>query len=421
VAVATAGLCVFLTSGSALAEPAPPPAPVLHSGPASVAPSSAAPWSAPWQGPATGQPQPPAPNDLIDPALLESLQPSIVGLVTIWEEPVDPYAMVAPEAMDPALSPQLPVISICTGWFDTPTTLVTAGHCVDPQEGRMAMHERNGPRDEDGWPLPLDHSLPDPERTVWAFQPRELPGAVLTSPVIVRVDEFRSADDGDTAKLSVYGLPPAKPLAIAPAAPGIGQTVTSFGFPGLNILETDGIDFNALLSGGKNAAEVLQDSRLQSVNTSGTIGSRQYREGVAAYQVNADLGGGMSGGPTVDARGEVLGVNSKMTVPFLGQNFNVITDTGMLRAFLGHDQPQQAPAAPSAAAETTSETSVQPDLAATPAAASSTGWTLGTSLLGGAILGGLAIGGLTRVRRDASATRSDDPADPQPGSAAALP
>jgi hypothetical protein len=237
----------------------------------------------------------------------------------------------------------------------------------------------------------------------------------------VRVDEFRSVEEGDTAKLSVYGLPPAKPLPIAPAAPRLGETVTSIGFPGLNIGTTDGVNVAALLSGGKTPAEVLQNSRLQPVNTSGTIMSRQFRQGVAVYQVNADLGGGMSGGPTINARGEVLGVNSMMTAPFFGQNFNVITDTGMLREFLGHPLPQApAPAVPpatNAPVEPTSAVGAQPGPAATSGSGSSTGWALPVVGLGGGVLGGLATWRLHRSRRGASTARPGDTADTQPAPA----
>jgi S1-C subfamily serine protease len=118
-------------------------------------------------------------------------------------------------------------------------------------------------------------------------------------------------------------VPPAHPLPVAPDAPRLGEPVTSIGFPGLNIADTDGIDLDALLAGNKTPAEVLQDSRLQPANTSGTITARQYRHGVAVYQVSAGFDHGMSGGPTLNSRGQVLGMNSQMTVPFLGQNFNI--------------------------------------------------------------------------------------------------
>lgn len=349
------------------------------------------------------QPEPAPLNGLIDPALLESMQQSIVGLVIVWEEPEDPFAVdLAPDPAGSTGPEELPVMSICTGWFDTPTTIVTAGHCVDPEEGRRAIDSQNGPPVDPGTgqPSPVASVRPEPERTVYAFQPRELPGAVITAPVIVRVDSFRSADEGDTAKLEMYGLPPAKPLPIAPVAPRLGETVTSIGFPGLNIDETDGVDLRALLSGGKTPAEVLQDSRLQPVNTSGTITARQFRQGVAVYQVNADLAEGISGGPTVNARGEVLGINSKMTVPFLGQNFNVITDTGMLREFLGHEEP--APPASTEESRLTSENSaLQGGL--------STGWSILLAVLAGGVVGAVLTWFVTRSRPRPA---PDGPADP---------
>jgi Trypsin-like peptidase domain len=358
-------------------------------------------------GPTAGGDEPvtpePAPPGLIDPGVLESVQQSIVGLVVIWEEPQDPFALSPIPAPGAPAAPgdELPVMTICTGWFDSPTTIATAGHCVDPKEGRLALDSRSGPPIDPGtgMPAPSQGVRPDPERTVWAFQPRELQGAVITAPIIVRVDSFRSADEGDTAKLEMYGMPPAKPLPIAPTAPRLGETVTSIGFPGLNIDETDGVDVEGLMSGGKTPAEVLQDSRLQPVNTSGTITARQFREGVAVYQINADLAEGISGGPTINSQGEVLGVNSRMTVPFLGQNFNVITDTGMLREFLGHGaaQPESAPTSePSQVAiENTAGSDGQ-----------AAGLTVVIALVGGAIVGAILMWLFTRPRTRPETTGS---------------
>jgi hypothetical protein len=301
-------------------------------------------------------------------------------------------------------------MAICTGWFNSPTTIATAGHCVDPEEGRVAMHMQRGGLDPaTGLPTPVDYSRPAPTATVYAFQPRELPGAVLTSPVIVRVHSFRKAEDGDTAKLEVHGMPPAKPLAIAPATPRLGEPVTSIGFPGLNISDTDGINLDKLLEGGgQTPADVLQDSRLHPVNTSGTIMSRQFRQGVAVYQVNADFAGGLSGGPTVNSRGEVLGINSMMTLSlFGGGNFNVITDTGMLREFLGHDQPQRPdqpqPQDPAASVAVAPAGETTPQLASIDTAGSAAPTSpvgIGViSGLGGALLCGLVIWAASRSRR----------------------
>jgi hypothetical protein len=350
-------------------------------------------------------PAPPALNGLIDPALLESVQQSIVGLVVIWEEPQDPFALM-PAPAPTGGEDELPVMTICTGWFDSPTTIVTAGHCVDPKEGRAALDSRIGPAIDPttGAPAPTQAARPEPKRTVWAFQPREMQGAVITAPVIVRVDSFRPADEGDTAKLEMYGLPPAKPLPIAPDAPQLGETVTSIGFPGLNIDATDGVDVEGLVSGGKTPAEVLQDSRLQPVNTSGTITARQFRQGVAVYQINADLAEGISGGPTINSRGEVLGINSQMTVPFIGQNFNVITETGMLRDFLGHGAPQPGAAPPGEPSEVAIENTAGGAGQAAPL-------TVVIALVGGAIIGAILMWLFARPRPAAKAHGSE--ADPE--------
>jgi S1-C subfamily serine protease len=281
-------------------------------------------------------------NSLIDPVTLEAAQQSIVGVVTIWKEPVDPlselFVPYSEQSSESGGRPEVPVVSFCTGWFEAAGTIVTAGHCVDPKEGRLALDlSRELEVDpQTGMPVPVPQVRPDPERTVFVFQPRELPGRVITAPTEVRVHSFRSADDGDTAKLEVHGMPAGHPLPIAEVAPRLGETVTSIGFPGINIGQTDGVELDALMN-GKNPAEVLQDSRLQPVSSSGTITARQFRHGSAVFQTNADVASGTSGGPTINGRGEVLGVNSMMSISFTAQNFNVITDTSMLREFLGRD------------------------------------------------------------------------------------
>ena len=300
--------------------------------------------SAPFNSSTPGQA---APNTLIDPQQLESVQQSIVGVVTVWTEPADPFAeLLGPYTTSPETdaTPQVPVMSFCTGWFASPDTIVTAGHCVDPKEGRLAL-DLSGPLEFDpqtGMPLPPRAGRPDPERAVFVFQPRELPGRIITAPTQVRVHSFRTADDGDTAKLELHGLPPGHPLPIAQVEPRTGEAVTSIGFPGVNIAQTDGVELTALMNGA-NPAQVLQDSRLQPVSSSGTLTARQYRNGSAVFQTNADLATGTSGGPTINARGEVLGVNSMMNISFTAQNLNVVTDAGMLREFLGRDTDVSTP------------------------------------------------------------------------------
>ena len=64
----------------------------------------------------------------------------------------------------------------------------------------------------------------------------------------------------------------------------------------------------------------------------GRASSQQVRaNGTPVTEVSADIARGMSGGPTIDSNGEVLGVNS---MGFDGEVTNFITDAPTLRAFL---------------------------------------------------------------------------------------
>jgi serine protease Do len=66
---------------------------------------------------------------------------------------------------------------------------------------------------------------------------------------------------------------------------------------------------------------------------SGRASSEQVLpNGVPITEISADLSGGMSGGPTVDSNGEVVGINSSSDT--LGEATSFITNAPALRAFL---------------------------------------------------------------------------------------
>jgi hypothetical protein len=390
--------CAILFATPAAAQPPPP------SAPAGEAPTATPqPPAAPLGGQAGGDAPPPARN------VVEDAQKSIVGVVTIWQEPEDPWAWLTFEPADPAPEAEdKPVMSLCTGWFDSASTITTAGHCVDPAEGRQALDgERMEVDPETGMPIPPPPNRPEPARRVIVFQPRELPGRVIEAPTEVRVHSFRPAEEGDTAKLEIHrapGMPPGPPLPIAATEPALGTEVVSIGFPGINVGQTDGIDLDALLNGG-NPAKILEDSRLQPVSSTGTVTARQYQHGSAVFQTNADVAPGTSGGPVINkSTGEVLGVNSWMTLGFFTQNFNGFTNTGMLREFLGHDTPHQTaappPTAPTAAHAPAPADAPGPVASENPPLHSGvpTGWLTGVPILGGAVLGGL-LTWLVMIRR----------------------
>ena len=222
-------------------------------------------------------------------------------------------------------SAPIQVTSSCTGWFASDQGhIVTAGHCLDPEEVEadvlQAFLDEQGldldPAQLD-WPVEGsgDHAPPD-LTDVWAVQPSAVEGAVLEDPLTAHVVDWQAFEDGDLALLKVDNLPePTPALTVASDPPSVGDEVTAIGYPA-------------------NVRSVSDIARLRASFKSGTVSSTQVtHEGVAQTEVNADISGGMSGGPTVDADGAVLGVNSN---GFEDQAFNFITDHAALVAFLDH-------------------------------------------------------------------------------------
>jgi serine protease Do len=239
---------------------------------------------------------------------------------------------------------EVQAVGFCTGWFASEHGhIVTAGHCVDPAEGRLALlrtevAELGRPEllseADANWAVEgLSKGSPIAQ-AVEIVQPKQVEGAVVTDPTPVQVVNFRPFDRGDLAVLKLDGQSkPAPALAIAAAPPAIGDPLTAVGFPG-------------------SVQQVVDGARVRASFKSGTASQQQVSpSGVAGTEVNADISPGMSGGPTVDAQGRVLGINS-FTISGEGQNFNFITDAVALRDYvrqLGID-PVETAAAPTGAA-----------------------------------------------------------------------
>ncbi len=76
----------------------------------------------------------------------------------------------------------------------------------------------------------------------------------------------------------------------------------------------------------------LADTRLNPSLKDGTISSQQFTPGGASvWEISAPMSPGMSGGPTLNSRGEVVGTNS-YTIDL--QPFNFVTDYSNLQNFL---------------------------------------------------------------------------------------
>jgi pSer/pThr/pTyr-binding forkhead associated (FHA) protein len=196
----------------------------------------------------------------------------------------------------------------CTGFFVSPNGHVaTAGHCVvwDDEVTAGFLDAAARWAYENGYykakpPLATirrfandDYELRERDRVIKVSfgpaasarpSPQTLPARLLGS---------RAFDKGDVAlvKVEKQGVPA---LELAPESDvAVGTEVTSVGFPASVDAVTDADSFNPSFKDG-------------TVSSLKTIGGGL----VNVYEISSAVSGGMSGGPTVDDEGRVIGVNS---------------------------------------------------------------------------------------------------------------
>ncbi|MFW0791767.1 trypsin-like peptidase domain-containing protein [Gordonia sp. CPCC 205333] len=275
----------------------------------------------------------PAAQAAPDKSISAQVGPSIVFIRTVYKA----YVQV-PLRSGTVWTPEMSLTSTCTGYaVDTKGSIATAGHCVNGKDEEIANAFREKTiellaselkwSDTEAtanykaavaakWPVSgsTSDSSSGPSRAVSVQQPSGA-GQVLTDWVDAEVVDFQTFDDGDNAVLRI-GNQSLVPLAISPNEPQPGEAITAVGFPG--------------------AVRIVTDTSIipQPSYKTGTVSSRQVTgNGVTKTEISAGMGQGMSGGPTVDAAGNVIGTNSSVTKDETA-SFDFITDNLALRSYL---------------------------------------------------------------------------------------
>lgn len=268
-------------------------------------------------------------------ALQPYVQPSIVHIGVewtgyLWDDIEGRYLSDEP----------LTLSSSCTGFVVNPNGYIaTAGHCVDPAEMRdvftaagLELAQADGfyPDSTLVEAIEVEAFYVDsvapiaetvrsadgrgvPERTVTVTWEASASGIETVESMQARVLDVLPFDEGDGALLKVdeRGL---NAVELAPEGDvSVGTEVVAIGFPG-------SVD-NA------NDGDLTPSFKTGSVSQSTTRENGLYR----VYEVDAAMSQGMSGGPTVDSAGRVLGINSYGVDT---QAFNFIRPSSVLRELL---------------------------------------------------------------------------------------
>ncbi len=227
----------------------------------------------------------------------------------------------------------------CTGFAVNPNGyIVTAGHCVDPgEEGArgtalgmaVAWLVQQGyiyKRDFDYW-LNEAHAM-------WSVEGEER-GSAADLEIFVqrgvaaggletgeayraRLVDFRPLSEGDAALMKIEATDMPTVLLAPGSSIAIGTPVLSVGYPG--------------------STDQVTDATYEPTYKDGQVNAQKTTEGglFPVYEISSSMSGGMSGGPTVNLDGEVVGVNS-FGPAGEPQPFNFITPASIVAELLAQN------------------------------------------------------------------------------------
>lgn len=276
-----------------------------------------------------------------DSEVVNLTRPSLVRVATYWSGYINVDFNVYgdgslvpegdPEYVPAEWSEEVVIGGGCTGFVLNPDgQILTAGHCTvyDDSVDRDILAQYfedniDGQVSEETADLLWEYALAnwevegqangsDPDRFVDVYLTEES-GDMSRDPIEARVREELPLQEGDFSLLEINTSETLTPLPIADGNPGIGTEVVSIGFPG--------------------SVDQIVDANASPSFMTGSVTGSQTLDVVPFTQIDSSMSGGMSGGPTVNLDGEVLGVNSWGPSGEPG-DFNFITDTDEMRAML---------------------------------------------------------------------------------------
>ncbi len=219
----------------------------------------------------------------------------------------------------------------CTGFVVNPDGWVaTSGHCVDPDSAKDLLLRKAANEFVIQFPDSPFGANPtaifqwlQKNAKVEGDTPDRGPQSALTlvygagthvmGKLPANVVDFRSIGKGDVALLKVEKRNmPSSELA-ADADVSIGTPILAVGFP--------------------ESTKRITDPSLDPTNKSGTVSKKSSLGSIPEYEIDAAVTEGMSGGPTIELNGKVIGVNS-FSPAGEPQPFNFVSPAGNLAGLL---------------------------------------------------------------------------------------
>ncbi|GAA4684103.1 hypothetical protein GCM10023215_18480 [Pseudonocardia yuanmonensis] len=202
------------------------------------------------------------------------------------------------------------VDATCTGFGVNPQGYIaTAGHCVDTTspDGVRATFIAMAAQEV----VTADPRLALQDVVAYGLANWTVEGQAKNSPIEAQYSAVIGSGTGNGAKGQAV---PARLVDFRPPAQGDVALlkIESTDLPSVQLgTDTDAAIGTPVLSiGYPAAADAVTDPTLEPSNKDGQISTKRTMGSVPYYETSASLSPGMSGGPTVDMQGDVLGINS---------------------------------------------------------------------------------------------------------------
>lgn len=232
----------------------------------------------------------------------------------------------------------------CTGFVVNPEGYIaTAGHCVDPsrEEGAgytaitsygisqfLDIRDMSYTEENINWVYETFDPISNwkvhgsskgskPELDLFVQHGVAAGGVTTGESMTARVLDYQKWSEGDAALIKVETTNDLPALELSPEADiEIGTQVLAVGYPG--------------------AADEVTDASYEPTFQDGQVNSEKTRGSGAlpVYEISSEMTGGMSGGPTTDLQGRVVGVNSYGD---LSGSYNFISPVSLVDEMLANN------------------------------------------------------------------------------------